>query len=148
MSDIEGAQNERPWYASVTAPSRVESVRLVSQFVLQAARLLQVPPAGDPLFEVAIVEALTNAVRHGNPGRDEATIICELELVNRRFSVRIFDQGVGFAIPRVPTPEWSPTDIERLPESGFGISIIQGVFPQVRTIVRPGEFGLEMALTF
>ena len=37
---------------------------------------------------------------------------------------------------------------QTIPERGFGVPIIQGVFPMVRTIARPGEFGLEMALTF
>jgi anti-sigma regulatory factor (Ser/Thr protein kinase) len=137
------------WYASLTVPSRVESIRLAAAFIVEAARNMRVPPASDSLFEVAIVEALTNAVKHGNMAqRTEASIVCELEVVDRRLTVRILDQGAGFVLPRTPPPEWSADDVAAIPASGFGIPIIQGVFPIVRTIARPGEFGLEMTLTF
>jgi anti-sigma regulatory factor (Ser/Thr protein kinase) len=136
-------------YASVTVPSCVESIRLAADFIIQAARNMHVPPASDSLFEVAIVEALNNALKHGNPAqRPEALIVCELEVVGHRLTVRILDQGAGYVLPPTPRPAWSADDITTAPESGFGISIIQGVFPMVRTIARPGEFGLEMALTF
>jgi anti-sigma regulatory factor (Ser/Thr protein kinase) len=136
-------------FASVTVPSRVESIRLAAEFIVHAARNMQVPAASEPLFEVAVVEALNNAVKHGNAAqRPDAFILCELELADRKLIVRIIDQGPGYTIPRVPRPDWDPGDIATVPESGYGISIIQGVFPTVRTIGRPGEFGLEMTLTF
>lgn len=146
---MEQSHPDRHCYASVTVPARVESIRLAAEFIVQAARNMHVPPASDSLFEVAIVEALNNALKHGNTAqRPEGLIVCELELVDHRLTVRIFDQGPGFVLPRTPRPEWSADDMTTIPESGFGIPIIQGVFPMVRTIARPGEFGLEMALTF
>ena len=96
----------------MTVPSRVESVRLASAFIVQAARNMRVPPASDSLFELAIVEALNNAVKHGNPGqRPEALIICEVELVEHRLTVRILDQGPGFALPRPVQAEWAADDV-------------------------------------
>jgi anti-sigma regulatory factor (Ser/Thr protein kinase) len=136
-------------YASVTVPSRVESIRLAAEFIVQAARNMHVPPASDSLFESAIVEALNNALEHGSSAqRPDASIVCEVELVDHRLTVRILGQGPGFVLPRTPRPKWSADDMTTIPESGFGIPIIQGVFPMVRTIARPGAFGLEMALTF
>lgn len=136
-------------YASVTVPARVESVRLAAEFIVQAARTMQVPAASDAIFEIAIVEALNNAIEHGSAAqRPGAVIVCELERIDHRLTVRILDEGPGFVLPRTSRPEWSADDIAAVPESGFGMSIIQGVFPIVRTIARPGEFGLEMALTF
>jgi anti-sigma regulatory factor (Ser/Thr protein kinase) len=141
--------SEGPCYAAVTVPSRVESIRPAADFIVQAARNMHIPPASNSLFESAIVEALNNALKHGNTAqRPDAVIVCELELVDRRLTVRILDQGSGFVLPRTPKPDWSADHTATIPESGFGISIIQGVFPMVRTIARPGEFGLEMALTF
>ena len=133
-------------YASVTVPSSVESIRLAAGFIVQAARNMRVPAASDSLFEVAIVEALTNAFKHGNTAqRAGASIVCELELADHRLTVRILDQGAGFVLP--PTPEWSAGDVATIPVSGFGLPIIQGVFPVVRAIARSGGFGLEMTLT-
>jgi len=133
----------------VTVPCRLESIRIAAAFLVQAARDRHVPPAFDSLFEVAIVEALNNAFEHGTTAQEpEASIVCELELVDRRLTVRILAPGPEFELPQTPPPEWSADDIATIPEGGFGISIIQGVFPMVRTIARPGKFGLEMALTF
>ena len=131
-------------YASVTVPGRVESIRFAAGFIVQFARHMQVPAAFDAMFETAIVEALNNAVEHGTADeRPEASVACELELVGQRFTVRILDQGPGFVLPQTPQPEWNPDETAAIPEGGYGFSIIQGVFPMVRTITRPGEFGLE-----
>lgn len=149
MSDTVSQPHERPYSASLTVPSRLESIRPAAQFIVQAARSLHVAPGSEPLFEVAIVEALGNALKHGNRGRHNASIVCELELIGRRLIVRILDQGSGFVLtPPAPLPEWTAADIDEIPANGHGILVIQAVFPMVRTITRPGGFGLEMELTF
>lgn len=138
-----------PCFASVTVPSRVESIGLAAEFMVHAARNMSVPAASDSLFEVALVEALNNAVKHGNAAqRPDAFILCELEVSDGTLTVRVIDQGPGYTLPRAPRADWHPDDIANIPESGYGVAIIQGVFPKVRTIGRPGEFGLEMTLTF
>lgn len=149
MSNTVSQPHERPYSASLTVPSRVESIRPAAQFIVQAARSLPVAPVSEPLFEVAIVEALSNALKHGNRGRRDASIVCELELIDRRFIVRILDQGSGFVLtPPARLPEWTAADIDSIPASGYGMLVIQAVFPMVRTITRQGRFGLEMELTF
>jgi anti-sigma regulatory factor (Ser/Thr protein kinase) len=136
-------------FASVTVPGRVASIRPAAAFIVDTARNMQVPAALDPLFEVAIVEALNNAVKHGTTAaRPDAMVVCELELIGRCLTVRILDRGPGFVVPRTPRPDWDTDDISTVPENGYGVSIIQRVFSTVRTIARPGEFGIEMALTF
>lgn len=136
-------------YATISVPNRVESIRPTAQFIIAAAQRMDVPAASDSLFEVAIAEALNNAVRHGNTAKlPDAEILCTLRRVGRQLTLSICDQGPGFELPG-PAPEWSPENVAMLPEGGFGLPIIQQVFPVVRTIRRrPGEFGLEMALTF
>ena len=133
-------------FASLTVPSRVESVRVAAEFLMQAAKDARVRLASDSLFEVAIVEALNNAVKHGNRAqRAEAVIVCEAELADQQLTIRILDQGPGFAMPTRPS-EAAPDDVMSIRESGYGISIIQHVFPIVRTIWRADQFGVEMSL--
>jgi anti-sigma regulatory factor (Ser/Thr protein kinase) len=139
----------KPWFSSVTVPSRVESIRLVAGFMMQAARTMNVTAAWDAQFEMAIVEALNNAVKHGNPEKHEdAFMVCELEIRDRTLILRIIDQGPGYTLPQTPRPDWDPDDIMTVPESGYGVAIINGIFPTVRTIGSPGAFGLEMRLPF
>jgi anti-sigma regulatory factor (Ser/Thr protein kinase) len=135
-------------FASLRVPSRVESVRVAASFLVQSARNMRVPLASDSLFELAVVEALNNAVQHGNTGQDIGAVIeCELEFADQRLTVRILDQGPGYALPPAPQPEPGSDGLASLPERGYGISIIQHVFPTVRTISRGDRFGLEMSLT-
>jgi anti-sigma regulatory factor (Ser/Thr protein kinase) len=136
-------------YASVTVPTGVESIRLAVDFLVQAARAMRVPAAADTLFEAAIVEAVNNAVEHGDTARrPDAVIVCEIERVNHRLTLRVLGQGPEFALSPKLLPEWDANDVTTLQEGGFGLPIIQSVFPTVHTIARTGEFGLEMALTF
>jgi anti-sigma regulatory factor (Ser/Thr protein kinase) len=138
-----------PWFSSVTVPSCVESIRLVAGFMIQAARSMNVTAAWDAQFEMAIVEALNNAVKHGNPEKlENAFMVCELEVRDRTLILRIIDQGPGYSLPRTPAADWNPDDIMTVPESGYGVAIINGIFPTVRTIGSPGAFGLEMRLPF
>jgi anti-sigma regulatory factor (Ser/Thr protein kinase) len=133
--------------ASITVPSRVEYLRPASRFLVQASVALSIPRASDPLFETAIAEALTNALNHGNAKDPAAMILCELVLTADRFTVKIFDEGAGFSLPlRRELPDWSPAEVDVLPTSGFGLPIIQAVFPMVNTVRRSGRFGLELAL--
>jgi anti-sigma regulatory factor (Ser/Thr protein kinase) len=136
-----------PYAVSVSVPGRVEFIRPVVEFIVQASLTLNVSGASDPLFEVAIAEALSNALRHGSEGVPDTTILCELALISDCFVVRVFDQGPGFILP-VPQapPDWTPAEIHSVPTGGFGLHIIQAVFKRVSVVRRSGQFGLEMAL--
>lgn len=134
------------YFTSLTLPSEVGSVRKASAFLLETARNLRIPKASDPMFEVAIVEALTNAVKHGGTSHEDV-IRCELELVDRTLILRIVDAGPGFALPpgAAAFPEAGPT--ETLAESGYGLPIIQAVFPVVKGFVREDGFCLELSVS-
>src|SRR5688500_2717707 len=117
--------------ATLTVPNRVESVRPATAFLVQAARALKVPKAAEPVFEVAISEAITNAIRHGNAGKD-ATITCDIQLNGSELTLRIIDGGKGFEVPAPRLPSVSPDDLQSVPERGYGLPIIQSVFPIVK----------------
>lgn len=131
--------------ATLTVPALPAYVRVASAFVVQAARDFGANPAQTPLFEVAIVEALANAVKHGSRGRDDATVTCEVEGGDGRIRIRIFDQGEGFSFAPRPIPiEPGDIDIPSLPESGYGIPIIQTVFHDIQTCHEDERFCLEL----
>ena len=137
-----------PYFASLTIPARVESLRAAAAFLVQAAKSLKVAAASEPTFELAIVEALTNAFKHGGSrGRaKDATILCELELAGQSLVVRILDSGPGFQLPPFSMPGVSKENVAALPEAGYGLPVIQSVFPGVRTVTRDDWFGLELPL--
>ena len=131
----------------MTVPARAEFVRPASQFVLQTARHLGAPAASNPLFEVAVAEALANAVKHGAQGRPGATVTCEIEGEGSGLLIRILDEGEGFTPGPVTLPvDPSGLDILDVPESGYGLPIIHSVFKGVHTCRNEGRFCLELTL--
>ena len=131
--------------ATLTVPSRIEFVRPTTAFLVGAARALNVSAAAKPVFEVAISEAITNAVTHGGRATS-STFTCELEVDNGALMLRIIDDGSGFVMRKVGLPDVSPERIESLPASGYGLPIIHTVFPVVRVLNLDGRFALELAL--
>jgi serine/threonine-protein kinase RsbW len=130
---------------TLTVPSRVEFVRPATAFLVNSARALNVPVASQPVFEVAISEAITNAVKHGSD-RVQSTITCEVELNDGALTVRIIDDGEGFVVRKTPIPDVSRERIESLPASGYGLPIIHTVFPNVRVVTVDGRFALELQI--
>lgn len=133
--------------ASVTVPATPDFVRAAAEFVVQTARHLAVPAAASPLFEVAIVEALANAVKHGSRGREDATVSCEVERTDAGLSIRIYDEGQGFR----PGGTREPLDpgalaIADVPESGYGVPIMRSVFHEIEARHEGGRFCLELKL--
>lgn len=136
-----------PYTASLTLPNRPDSVRAAVAFMMQTATALEIPAVSTPLFEVALTEAVTNAVKHGNGGNENAVIVCEVERAPRRAVFRVTDSGNGFVVPDpVRLPQVDPEAVQALPESGYGLPIIQTVFPSVRGLLADGRFTLELAL--
>ena len=130
--------------ATLTVPSRIEFVRPTTVFLVTAARAFHAS-AREPVFEVAISEAITNAVKHGS-GSAASSITCELELNDGALVVRIIDGGGGFEVQKRGMPEVSRERIEALPASGYGLPIIHTVFPIVRVVNVSGRFALELEL--
>ena len=134
------------YVASLTVPNRVESVRPATSFLVATSRALNVPAAANPLFEVAVSEAITNAVKHGHKGEVRGAITCELEVAPAALTVRVLDGGAGFRVPEPQFPPISDERLQALPESGYGLPIIHSVFPVVRAVKVNGRFGLELSL--
>jgi anti-sigma regulatory factor (Ser/Thr protein kinase) len=139
--------------ASVTVAGRIESVRPAASLLVSMARQLKVPAAERSLFEVAVVEALSNAIKHNT--RDAAAPLhCDFELVGRTLTIRVLDEGA-----RAPVVLTVPTDTapwanatadawESIPESGYGLYVIREVFPEITPVTREGRHGIELKLTF
>ena len=134
--------------ATLTVPNRVEFVRPATLFLVNAARALDVPVAEEPVFEVAISEAVTNAVRHGGKRGPDSTITCQLMLESRSLTVRIINDGEPFGLPVTGLPEFSREQLDAVPSSGYGLPIIRTVFSNVRVVEVQGRFGVEMALDY
>ncbi len=91
-----------------------------------------------PLMEIAIavVEAVTNAVVHGNGMSADKEVTVRFEWSSCVFQVTVHDEGGGFDIDRV----CDPTDPERrMGTSGRGIYIMREVMDSVVFEMGEGE---------
>jgi anti-sigma regulatory factor (Ser/Thr protein kinase) len=131
--------------ASLTVPGRVEFVRPATAFLVQAARAMHVSAAAEPVFEVAVSEAITNAVKHGSASTPSC-ITCQVELSETTLTLRIIDAGHGFVMRNPGMPEVSRERIDAVPASGYGLPIIHTVFPVVRVGSVEGRFCLELSM--
>jgi anti-sigma regulatory factor (Ser/Thr protein kinase) len=134
--------------AAVTIPALPAFVRAAARFVVQTARHLDVAAAESPLLEVAIVEALANAVKHGSRGRADAVVTCEVERTAEGLAIRIYDEGEGFSPAARARRPVDPADagITAIPESGYGVPIMHTVFQQIEARREGGRFCLELTL--
>jgi serine/threonine-protein kinase RsbW len=76
--------------------------------------------------ELAVSEACTNAIRHTKDSDAEATVAIRFEVHEDRLVVEVKDQGGGFDLEKVPSPNF-----ERCPEDGYGLFIIRTVMDEV-----------------
>lgn len=140
-----------PFLATVTVPGRVESVRPAAAFLVETARALNVPAVENRLFEVAIVEALNNALKH-NPRAGDQPLHCEIELDGRCLRIRVLDEAAPAPVTlalsgSAPNRPDFPDAWQQVQESGYGLYLMRAVFAEVKPVTRNGCHGVEMALS-
>ncbi|GEM_PF-563076 len=79
-------------------------------------------------LRLAYIEAIVNAIIHGNKSDIEKIVIIEVHIDNIKMIVSIEDSGDGYDVTQIP----DPIDIENLLKtSGRGIFLIKSVMDQV-----------------
>jgi anti-sigma regulatory factor (Ser/Thr protein kinase) len=145
--------NDDTLLATITVPGRIESVRSTASLLVSMARQVKIPAAEQQLFEVAIVEALINAIKH-NVRSEGTSLHCDFELEGRTLTIRVLDEGAHAPLSlTVPTGEapWSNATAEAwksIPETGYGLYVMREVFPDIASITHDGLHGIELKLTF
>ena len=114
-----------PFILTETLPTDLSAV---NPFVEKIAQNLQ-PLAvnSDDIFKIklALEEALTNAMRHGN-ALDSSRYVCvRIEANSRAATIDIHDQGGGFDFQNVPDPTTS------VRPSGRGVYLMRQIMDEV-----------------
>jgi hypothetical protein len=132
VRDLKLMSERKQFLASLTVPSRLESIPLAASFLVHAASAFKVPAVKGGLYEAAVVEALNSALGHGRASPH--TCICEFEVDGRCLRIRVLDEA-----PAVPAWPRRMTD---------GRHRVAAVFPGLRPLSRGGHHGIEMELDF
>jgi len=92
---------------------------------------------------VAVREAITNAMVHGNKEDEAKTIELTLNCLGRELEIEVKDQGEGFDPTSIPDPT-EPANI--LKTSGRGIFLMRSFMDEVQWSMRP-EGGTTVRMT-
>lgn len=114
--------------------SRLEAVGAVAEGVRALAQAaLDAEAAGD--VELALVEAVTNVVRHGY-GPEGGPVKIEMTAVSGDVTLRVHDwgrpiPGEALAEAGLRRFDFDPDDLEAIPAGGMGLSLITAVMDDV-----------------
>jgi len=79
-------------------------------------------------IKLALEEALTNAVRHGNGNDASKQLVVRYSVTPRRAVIMVRDEGSGFSLTRIPDPT-SDENLER--PNGRGIMLMHAYMTRV-----------------
>jgi serine/threonine-protein kinase RsbW len=112
----------------LTLPSALSSIEEIDRATLRVARLAGLDDEASTAIAIAMVEAVTNAIVHGNRRSAEKAVQVRYCWVPGKITVTVHDEGDGFDLSRV----LDPTDPMRCMEcSGRGIFIMRQVMDTV-----------------
>jgi len=118
----------------LTLPSRIESV---AEAAVAVAGILSRSGVGEDVafgVDMAIREAVTNAVLHGNKQDDAKFVRVTAESSPSSLEISVDDEGAGFNPQDVP----DPTESENiLKSSGRGIFFMRTFMDDVEWLIRP-----------
>lgn len=109
-------------------PSNLDSLTAIEQIVedLRTKGLIPEELYGNTL--VALTEAATNSIKHGNKFDTKKNIIISLEFRTKSYSISVCDLGIGFDFNNVPDPTLAE-NIEK--PDGRGIFIMKSLCDEV-----------------
>src|SRR5687768_15824579 len=108
--------------------SRLDEVRQVQADIKDALQSHQFGDRDQFSVELALEEALVNAIKHGNQLDPAKRVFVRYEITGDRFDIRIEDEGPGFNPADVPDPT-APENLER--PCGRGLLLIRYYMTEV-----------------
>ena len=119
----------------LTLPSRIETVAKAANAVADFVTRSGISEEAAFGIDMAVREAVTNAVVHGNEQDERKAVELTLKSSPEAVEITVHDQGQGFSPEEVP----DPTEEENiLKTSGRGIFFMRTFMDEVTWSMRPG----------
>ncbi|MBK7541123.1 MAG: ATP-binding protein [Candidatus Competibacteraceae bacterium] len=131
---------------SLAIESRPECIELLSSAVNGLCRLTALPAADIAQIELAVVEAVNNAVEHAYHGEPGHAVMVEFRLAPDCFTLLVRDRGDPMEPGKLvaPAAKFNEVDPEAWPLRGRGLAIIKSCMDSVEYHVCDGENTLTM----
>lgn len=115
-------------HANLTISSRIENVKLAGLCAKEIARPSFNEDALNEI-ELSIVELVTNCIKHAYSGVSDKEISIQMRILKDSLIIETTDNGKVLEpaiLDRVNGHfDFDPEDLDNLPESGFGLNIIE-----------------------
>ncbi len=128
------AESDRRGTVGLTIPSRLEELAAVHDLISDLARRHEVGEEATMAILIAVIEAGTNAIQHGNVFADDKSVKFNFRFEREEFAAWVDDFGKGFNPDRVG----NPTDPSKLlSPHGRGLYLMRSLMDEVRFHTRP-----------
>lgn len=127
-------ENSHTCILEANIPSSYAGLDHITGMVSQA--ICHAPVSEDDAVDLtlATVEAVTNAIHHGNAEDETKQVHIQIETTPDQITVWVRDEGAGFCIKKVPNPCHSEN---LLKDSGRGILMMQAFMDRVEFYPEP-----------
>ena len=119
----------------LSLPSRIDTVATAAAAVAEFLSRSGITEDAAFGIDMAVREAVTNAVLHGNQQDENKTVDVTLKSSPDAVEISVHDQGVGFNPETVPDPT---AEENILKASGRGIFFMRSFMDEVNWLIRPG----------
>lgn len=104
--------------------SKIENVSLIENFIDEVATELSIVPDLYGNILISAIEAVTNAIVHGNNSDETKNVTVTIDYNNNRLKICVEDEGQGFDVNVVPDP--TKPDLIEQPD-GRGIFLMKNL---------------------
>ena len=119
----------------LSLPSRIDTVATAAAAVAEFLNRSGISEEAAFGIDMAVREAVTNAVLHGNRQDESKTVDVTLKSSPDAVEISVHDQGAGFNPEEVPDPTPAENILKR---SGRGIFFMRTFMDEVDWSIRPG----------
>ena len=119
----------------LSLPSRIDTVATAAAAVAEFLSRSGISEDAAFGIDMAVREAVTNAVVHGNRQDENKTVDVTLKSSPDAVEISVHDQGPGFNPENVPDPT---AEENILKASGRGIFFMRNFMDEVNWLIRPG----------
>ncbi len=114
--------------SKLTIESDFDNLRLVEEFIESVSGEIAIPDEAYGKVLVSVMEAVNNAIKHGNKGDNLKMVEVTLQHGDGLFVATVTDEGDGFRPGSVPDPT-RPQNIEKI--SGRGVFIMRSLSDKI-----------------
>ena len=128
-------------YKKISIESQVRNLRIVEKAIDEAINLIGISQDNYGKIMVSAMEAVNNAILHGNHSNPEKVVDIEISYLSEMMEIKVTDEGTGFNPELVPDPT-TPENIEEL--NGRGIYLMSHLADKIEY----SEKGNSVKMTF